>query len=115
MAQQVIRLPNGKLVSVACYVASWRTLKGLAPHVDVRGFDHFPEPAGRVLSSLRAGMHDRINRHVPGYGVGRKWSGDWFWSVYRTARDLNGTRVRLSWVPVEFKSRLAHRVGGWER
>jgi hypothetical protein len=98
-------LPNGKSCSVAKYAAAWATLKTLAPTALCPGFEHFPEPASRILAAMRSGMHDRINRHIPGFGKGRKWSSDWYWPMYRAARDLNAPRLIVRWVPAELMRR----------
>ena len=101
MAKHVIRLPNGKTCSLRTYVDSWRALKGMRPELDVNGFDHFPTPAKSILRALRAGMHDRINRHVPGYGQGRKWSSDWQRHVRQAAWQVNTPRLILNWLPLD--------------
>lgn len=59
--RRVIRLPNGRAVSLATYVAAWRTLKGTDAAALVRGWDHFPTQAGVVLGAIQRGLHDRIN------------------------------------------------------
>src|SRR5690242_7005058 len=81
--QHTIRLPNGRRCTVATYVAAWRKLKEIPAGSSVAGFDHFPDDAGRILRQIRAGMHDRINRHDPVYGRGRKWDSNWYWETWR--------------------------------
>lgn len=67
-AVRVIHLPNGRSCTVGTYVRAWKALqvaeakgsKALFP-----GFFDWPEPAPVILSAMRAGMHDRINQHIP--------------------------------------------------
>ena len=108
--QRVIRLPNGRRVTLGTYVRAWRALLTMKPTDQVKGFDHFAEDASRILRELRRGMHDRINRHIPGYGRGRKWSHDWYRAAWRTSRDVNTPLLIVRWVPHDLRARLAHRL-----
>jgi len=110
---RTIGLPNGRAVTLGTYVASWRTLKGLQPDALIRGWDHFPERADRILRRLHEGMHDRINRHIPGYGKGRKWDSDWQREVIQTAYQIN-RRVRVYSIHRDLRRRLAHRLASRE-
>jgi len=51
----------------------------------------YPIEAAAILRDLHAGMHDRINRHDPRFGRGRKWSTDYQINLRRCAE---GERVR---------------------
>jgi uncharacterized protein YfbU (UPF0304 family) len=84
-----IRLPNGRSCSIARYVAAWRTLRDMKPNARVEGFDYFMSEACDVLRRMREGMHDRINKHDPAYGKGRRWSEQWQTSM---RRDCNAVR-----------------------
>lgn len=42
--------------------------------------------------------------------TGRKWEADWYWTMVRTAREVNTPRLRVYWVPAEIRERLAHRL-----
>jgi hypothetical protein len=110
--QSVIRLPNGRTCSIRTYCQAWRKLKALPPDAQIKGFEWFEDDAARVLRRLRDGMHGRINRHISGYGRGRKWDQDWQRHTRLLANDVNRPRliVRESTVPFEFRSRLAHRI-----
>lgn len=108
--RHVIRLPNGNRVSLATYVDSWRTLKTLAPDASVRGFDHFGMAAKDILRDLIGGMHDRINKHDPAYGKGRKWDAGWQIEMRRAARDLNHPRLAIHWLPTDLRGRFADRL-----
>jgi len=112
MSLRYVTLPNGRKVGLGAYVNAWRALRTMPAGQMVRGFDHFPDEAGRTLARFRDGMHDRINRHLPGYGRGRRWSQDWHFAALRTARAVNTPRliVRPSTVPHEFRARLAGRL-----
>lgn len=105
-----IVLPNGKRTSVSRYVAAWRTIRTLPADTRLPRFGHFPEPAGDILRSMRDGMHDRINRHDSRHGVGRKWSHDWQREALNVAWRVNTPRLVIDWLPVEFKTRFAHRL-----
>jgi hypothetical protein len=105
-----IRLPNGNRCSVSRYVAAWRALRSMPADTSTKGFDHFPAPAGDVLGAMRDGLHDRINRHDPSFGRGRKWSSDWQRAALQTSHAVNTPRLIVRWVPQDLKARLAHRV-----
>lgn len=107
---RVIGLPNGGQCTLGTYVASWKTLLTMDPGAEVGGFDYDARKAGYVLSALAEGLHDRINRHDPRYGVGRKWSDTWQADAYRTARMVNTPRLIVRWVPKDLAARLAHRT-----
>ena len=111
---RIITLPNGKPCTVGTYVKAWRTILTLAPDCQLPGWGHFPTAAGDILRELRYGMHDRINRHVAGYGVGRKWDDQWQRDAAHTARRVNTRRliVRETECPRWLRPRLAHRLMG---
>jgi hypothetical protein len=71
--KRLVTLPNGRSCSLRRYCAGWRKLKTLSPDTRIGNWDDFPVEAAEILRDLHSGMHDRINRHVPGYGRGRKW------------------------------------------
>lgn len=106
----VIRLPDGRVVTVAEYCRSWRALKAMAPRALVRGWDHFPTEAGAILQALREGLHDRINRRLAWSQDGRKWAPIWQRDMARAARDLNHPRLRIHWLPPELRERFGHRL-----
>lgn len=107
---RVIGLPNGRRVTLATYARAWRKLRDLPPETRVEGWDHFSATARDILAAMSDGLTDRINRHRPGYGVGRKWGDDWFWAARRVANALNSrVRVYARDCPRELRPRLAHR------
>lgn len=109
--QYAITLPNGQRVGLRTYCESWRALQNAPPGTLVRGWDHFPTCASDILSELRRGVHDRINRHNrTGYGRGRKWSDDWQRAARHCAREVNTPRLVVRWVPHDLRRRLAHRL-----
>ena len=108
-----VRIPSGRLVSLGAYVAGWRKVAALAatdPDARVHGWDYFAEDAWRVLRDLRDGMHDRINRHIAGYGIGRKWDADWQRAARHCANEVNHPRLIVRYVPPDLRARLAHRI-----
>ena len=108
--KRVIVLPNGKAVSLACYTARWKAVKAAPADAEIRGWDHFPTPAADVLRELRFGMHDRVNRRDPAYGVGRKWDADWQRETAHAARALNQPRLAIHWLPAWLKPRFGRRL-----
>jgi hypothetical protein len=82
-------LPNGKHCSLATYRNAWNKLKTLKPDSEINGWEWYPVPARDILRQLRAGMHNRINRHIPGYSKGRKWSVDYQHTLRREARMIH--------------------------
>ncbi len=108
---RVISLPNGRAVTLSAYARAWRKVRELPPAANVSGWGHFPTPAGEIAAVMRAGLLDRINRHRPGYGIGRKWDDAWQWEAWRLSRSLReGVRVYPSQCPRELRARLAHRL-----
>lgn len=85
-ALRVVRLPNGRPCRLSTYAGAWQKLKTLPPSTQVAGFQPFPEGAAEVLASIRRGLDDRINRHVPWFGRGRKWQSDYQVAMQRDAR-----------------------------
>jgi len=110
MTTRVVGLPNGRQVTLGEYVRSWRALLDMDRDAQVAGFDYFADSAARILARLAEGLHDRINRHVPGYGVGRKWSDDWQRAAAQTARAVNTPRLIVRWIPKDLAARLSHRI-----
>jgi len=116
-AVRVVRLPNGKRVTLAEYLRSWKALRSMEEGAAVSGFSYRTETASSVRRELRKGIDERINQHLPGYGVGRKWDSDWQRWATITAIQVNTPRriVRPSEVPFSLRKRLAHRLTqNWE-
>ena len=107
-----ITLPNGRKCGLAKYIAAFRTLKQAKPESMWPGWDYFSTSASSILSAMHYGIHDRINRHIPAFGAGRKWSSDYDRAARNCARCVNTPRlvVREGMVPFEFRTRLAHRI-----
>lgn len=114
MSKNTIVLPNGRRTSVSRYVAAWHALKAMPASATVPGFDHFPAPASDILGSMRAGLHDRINRHDVAFGKGRKWDADWQRAALQTAGRVNTPRLIIDWLPPDFKARFAHRLRSYD-
>jgi hypothetical protein len=110
----LVTLADGRRLPLGSYVASWRRIRDADPEDRFRGApsDWFglDYSAAEILSEFRAAMHARINRHVPGYGRGRKWSSDWQIEAARTARAVNTPRLVVRWIPSDLRDRLVHRI-----
>lgn len=106
----IVTLPSGRPIPLRMYTRAWKSLKGLPFDALISDWDLFPTKAFDILRELRGGMHDRINRHIPGYGLGRKWSDVWQTEALRTARDVNTPRLIVRWIPRDLRPRLAHRL-----
>ncbi len=110
---KTILLPSGRAVSLGEYVRSWRALREISPSASVRHWSHFDTDARDILREIHKGIHARINRHIPGYGVGRNWNDDRFMEIRRAANDLN-SRIRIYWLPPSLKARFAHRLARYD-
>lgn len=112
MPKRCIVLPSGRRVTLGRYVAAWRTLKTLDPAREVDGFAWYPMPAGEVLLQMRTALTDRINRHAPAYGCGRKWDENWQVDTRRAAHQLNTPRRIIRYLPPWLRARFQHRLTG---
>ena len=111
MSIRYITLGDGRTIGLGKYVEAWKACLALPAATPIgRGIDGWGQTAGEALRDLRAGMDDRINRNIPGFGKGRKWSSDWYWQAWRLARDVNTPRLVVRWAPLEFRARLADRL-----
>ena len=110
---RVVTLGDGRQVRLCTYLAAWRACLRLPEGTYIgRGISGHGETAGEALRLLRDGLADRINRHDPDHGRGRKWSPDWQRAAMQTAARVNTRRliVRTTEVPAEFRARLADRL-----
>lgn len=97
-----IILGNGRKIGLTRYVAAWRACKTLPPQTWIGpGVSGWGETAGEALQALRAGLDDRINRHIAGYGIGRKWTPDWQRAVLQAAHQINTPRLIIRWLPAD--------------
>jgi len=114
MTTKYITIPYGKQVRLSAYVWAWKTIKRtVRDHGDswlCPGWQWYSVPAGEVLRDIRAGVADRINKHLPWYGRGRKWDADWQRHTSQAARMLNQPRLRIHWLPYWLKARFAERL-----
>ena len=79
-----ITLPNQRRVSAGQYAAAWKAIKA-QPDALYPGFDHFPTRGREILAKMSAGLHDRINRHLPAIPARAEEA---FWELKRLATDL---------------------------
>jgi len=108
--KRYITLPNGNRCGLPTYCKAWRTLKEAKPDEQIKGWDHFATEASEILHDIRFGIHDRINRHVPEYGHGRKWDSDWQRAMIQASDRLNTPRLIIDWLPEDLKERFAARL-----
>jgi hypothetical protein len=98
--KRLLTLPNGSSCSLRSYCVGWRKLKKLSPDTRIINWDDFPIEAAAILRDLHSGMHDRINRHIPGYGRGRKWDERYQADLRRDAHHINDYASRRLVNPV---------------
>jgi hypothetical protein len=99
---RAITLGCGRQIGLGRYVAAWKACLGLPASTHIgRGVDGWGQNAGEALHDLRAGMDDRINRHLPWYGKGRKWDNDWQRSMLQASHALNYPRLIIRWLPAD--------------
>lgn len=117
--QRVVYLSEGRHVTLADYVSAWRkALTAPAGATFKNGFNWYPESREDVLREFRRGLHDRINRRIPGFtGTlrpkllhGRKWQYEWQIETYRASQQLNHPRLIIHWLPSWLKERFQHRL-----
>ena len=112
MDARVVRVHSGQSVPLRGYLRAWKNAKMLPPTArfkeSICGW--WPVTAAEVLRQFSDGLHERINRHIAGYGVGRKWNPDWQRAAIQTASMVNQPRVIVRWCPVDLRKRLAHRL-----
>lgn len=111
MTLRCIVLGDGRRVPLRAYVAGWRKALDLPPTVWVpKTPSGWGGTAGDAVREFRDGLHDRINRHLPWYGKGRKWEGDWQRETLQAALALNTPRLAIHWLPPHLKKRFWHRL-----
>ena len=111
MSKRTIVLGDGRRIGLGRYVEAWRQCKRLEPGTPIgRGVSGWNETAEEALRALRYGLHDRINRHVPAYGKGRKWEQDWQRNVLQSAHKINTPRLIIDWLPPDLARRFPQRL-----
>lgn len=112
MAKLAVRLASGRRVSLAAYADAWKRLRRMDPRQWFRETpgSSFGGTAADALREMRAGLDDRINRHIPAYGRGRKWDPNWQTETARAARALNTPRLAIHWLPPHLRERFASRL-----
>ena len=114
MVKRYVTCGDGKKVPLGVYVSAWRVVRDAKPDLMFNRSlcERWPASAGEILAQYRAGMVDRINRHMPPwYGKGRKWGDSWQTETRRAARQLNTPRLAIHWLPIWLKDRFSHRLG----
>lgn len=103
-------------VTLAGYISAWNAVKaapaGATFSESLRsgkwtGGSHSRE---EILGQFSEGLHDRINRHLPWFGRGRKWDHDWQMETRRAADQVNQPRLRIHWLPEWLRARFSHRI-----
>lgn len=112
---RTIRLGNGRSVSLRAYIDAWRRVIHAPSSTTFHAalthpFDHRDETNRDILlGQFRAGLDDRINRHIAWYGHGRKWSYQWQSEAINLAVHANTPRLVLRYIPPDFRDRFRHR------
>jgi len=110
MTARYVTLGDGRKIGLGAYVRAWKGCLRLDPKTPIgKGIYGLGQTAGEALLDLRDGMDDRINRHDPRFGRGRKWAWDWQRDARNLAWRLNN-RIVIDWMRPEFKQRFAHRL-----
>jgi hypothetical protein len=100
MSKRYITLGCGRQIGLGTYVKAWKTCLELPAGAFIgKGVSGWGQTAAEALQDLRKGMDDRINRNIPGYGIGRKWDPDWYFLIWRASRDLNQPRLLIRYLP----------------
>lgn len=105
-----IVLPSGARVTLKSYCAAWREVLRVDADREFNDFGAFPMTAGEILSEIRNGIHDRINRHLSYFGKGRKWGENYQTETLRASRALNTPRLAIHWLPLWLRERFEHRI-----
>jgi hypothetical protein len=107
----VITLGSGIKIDVRDYAKMWRRVLAAPPGSTFTQSlcNWWPSSRDELLEQFRDGMHDRINRHIPGYNVGRKWDADWQNDTWRASREVNSRRI-LDYLPPWLCDRFAQRL-----
>lgn len=113
MTRRAVKLGDGRRIGLGQYVRAWQTALAAPTGTMFAGSPCEPRiPADRetVLREFRAGLADRINRHIPGHGRGRKWDCDWQRAALQFAHAVNTPRLIVRWAPPDFRDRFAYRL-----
>lgn len=109
--KRYITLGDGRKIGLGKYVAAWKQCLALEPGTFIgKGVNGWGQTAGEALRDLREGLHDRINRHDPAYGKGRKWDTNWYREMVRAAHALNTPRLIVDWLPADLSARFSYRL-----
>lgn len=116
-AGRFVTLGSGRKVGLGAYTRAWRQAKKMPSDASVRETPsgRAGSTAGQALREFRAGMHDRINRHVKGHAAGRKWGDDYQAGARHAANNLRaGVRLHAD-APKDIQRKLSHRTYGANR
>jgi hypothetical protein len=110
--RRCIVVAESRRVPLSAYVAAWRKARRGPPDAvfsqSLTGL--CPATAAEILRQFSFGVHDRINRHIPGFGIGRKWDHDWQRGMIQGAIAVNTPRLIIDWLPPELATRFAYRL-----
>jgi hypothetical protein len=113
MTHRYITLPSGAAVTLGHYVCAWKILRAANQQQLHHGFFARGEQAtaATILAAMRLGAQDRINRNIPGFGKGRKWTDEYQMQQLRDSFRLAAIqqRVRIyQFETPEFRRRFGH-------
>jgi hypothetical protein len=114
LSARVVVLGDRRTVTLGAYLRAWRAVNA-APDAQVYRDSlttWWPVTAVDIRAQYRAGLAERINRALPWYGRGRKWSDDWQRAADHDARAINSAsrlRVYASQItPNDWRARFAN-------
>ncbi|SON54264.1 hypothetical protein HDIA_0723 [Hartmannibacter diazotrophicus] len=99
-------------VSVGAYVKGVKSAITNPDQVFRHGLETWwPVTGAHIREEFRRGMVDRINRHLPEHGKGRKRTPEWQLQAWRIADKVNNRIVAYERdCPRELRARLANRL-----
>lgn len=101
-----------RTLTLGQYCVAWRTVKAAPAETEFKESlcGWWPESRETILGQFSYGVHDRINRHLPWFGKGRKWHDDWQRETLQAAQRINQPRLIIDWLPGWLKGQYAQRL-----
>lgn len=99
-------------MTLGAYVRAWKRVLAAPAGAVFPSSLCFLSPTSReeILLEFSFGVDDRIDRHIPGFGVGRKTRPDWQREMIHASRQVNTPGLILDWLPADLLPRFADRL-----